>query len=222
MLHLIQTDTSVNPGNSGGPLFNMNGEVIGVVTLKISGIYEGLGFALPIESVIDIIDDIIRNGKITNPDAGSASHGAALGITGYAVVKDTRYLLVGDYHYTVKTDEKTGEDIVLVPTIYGYVEIPISDKEQLAYYDIVDYELYIAEATGICVVATSSGFDSADKLKVDDILVSADGMDCDQMESLQSLIADKKAGDTIDFKVYRDGKIISITVELGRSSEMTD
>jgi S1-C subfamily serine protease len=222
VLHLIQTDTCLNPGNSGGPLFNMNGEVIGVVTLRISGVYEGLGFALPLESVIDIIEDIIQNGKITNPNAGSASHGAALGITGYAVVKDTKYIFDGDYHYAIKTDEKTGEDIVLVPTIYGYVEIPISDKDQLAYYDIVDYEIYTSEATGIFVVSTSSGFDSADKLKPGDILVTADGIVCDEMDSLKSLIADKKAGDSIDFNVYRDGKIISITVELGKSSEMTD
>jgi S1-C subfamily serine protease len=222
VLRLIQTDTSVNPGNSGGPLFNMNGEVIGVVTLKISGVYEGLGFALPIESVIDIINDIIRNGKITNPDAGSASHGAALGITGFDVAKDTKVLLSGDYHYTVKVDPQTGEENVLVPTVYGYIEVPFSDKDKLEYYDITDYDIYIPGATGVYIVSAADGFDAAEKLQEGDILMSADGIECEQMDLLKSLIADKKVGDTIDFKVYRDGKVISITIELGRSSAMSD
>lgn len=221
VLYLIQTDTSLNPGNSGGPLFNMSGEVIGIVTLKIAGAnYEGLGFALPMESVIDIINDIIRHGKITDPNAGGANQGAALGITGYAVTKDTKYLLSGDYHYRVEVDEETGEEIVIIPTIYGDVEVPLSDEEMLAAYEITDYTFYTAPESGVCVVATAEGFDSADKLKVDDILVSADGISCKMMSTLQSLIADKRVGDTIDFEVFRDGKMIEVTVELGQSKAM--
>ncbi len=221
VLYLIQTDTSVNPGNSGGPLFNMSGEVIGIVTLKIAGEnYEGLGFALPLESVIDMIHDIIENGEITNPEAGGANHGAALGITGYAVVKDTKYLISGEYHYRVVQDDETGEEMVIIPTIYMNLEIPLSDKEALATYDITDYSFFTAEETGVCVVATSEGFDSSEKLKINDILISADGISCKQMSALQSLIADKKIGDKIDFKVFRDGKTISVTVELGEASSM--
>jgi len=222
VLYLIQTDTSVNPGNSGGPLFNMSGEVIGIVTLKIAGEnYEGLGFALPLESVIDMINDIIRNGEITDPDAGGANQGAALGISGFAVTEDTKYLLSGDYHYTVIQSEELGEEVVLYPSVlYGYLELPLSDEELLAEYNITDYTFFTAEATGILVVDTTEGFDSAEKLQINDILIAADNVSCKQMSVLQSMIADKKIGDELEFRVLRDGEIISVTVALGIAATM--
>lgn len=62
-MNLIQTDASVNSGNSGGALINSFGEVIGVVNAKISSA-EGLGFAIPINSVKGIIESLIVNGKV--------------------------------------------------------------------------------------------------------------------------------------------------------------
>lgn len=59
---LLQTDASINSGNSGGPLLNANGEVIGINTLKIS-FGEGLGFALPINMVKPIVDEIVKTGE---------------------------------------------------------------------------------------------------------------------------------------------------------------
>jgi serine protease Do len=66
-LKVIQTDAAINPGNSGGALVNSRGEVIGVNTLKISGVsgeYEGLGFAIPINTAKEIIDDLIVEGYV--------------------------------------------------------------------------------------------------------------------------------------------------------------
>ena len=61
-MSLIQMDASVSPGNSGGGLFNMNGELVGIVNAKSSSSdAEGLGFAIPINDVIDIITDYIES-----------------------------------------------------------------------------------------------------------------------------------------------------------------
>ncbi len=61
--NLIQTDASINPGNSGGPLLNSKGEVIGINTVKIkSSAAEGLGFAIPVNVVKPIIDQIVKEG----------------------------------------------------------------------------------------------------------------------------------------------------------------
>ena len=68
---LIQTDTSISPGNSGGGLFNANGELIGVVNAKSSySEAEGIGFAIPINSAMDIAQQLIENGAVARPVLG--------------------------------------------------------------------------------------------------------------------------------------------------------
>lgn len=65
--NLMQVDAAVNPGNSGGGLFNINGELIGVVNAKSSGYnVEGLGFAIPVNDVKQVINDILEHGYATN------------------------------------------------------------------------------------------------------------------------------------------------------------
>lgn len=66
---LIQTDASINSGNSGGPLFNAKGQVIGINTAKMSTA-EGLGFSIPINTAKPIIDQIIKDGKLSEVYVG--------------------------------------------------------------------------------------------------------------------------------------------------------
>ena len=69
---VIQIDASINPGNSGGPLINMKGQVIGINSMKLASTdYEGMGFAIPINTAIPVFNDIIANpGHInTSPDS---------------------------------------------------------------------------------------------------------------------------------------------------------
>jgi serine protease Do len=70
--HFLQTDAAINPGNSGGPLLNMRGEVIGINTAiaSQSGGYQGIGFALPINTAAVVYNQIIKTGKMTRGSIG--------------------------------------------------------------------------------------------------------------------------------------------------------
>lgn len=70
-LKLIQTDAAINPGNSGGALVNADGKVIGINSAKLAanGV-EGMGFAIPINSVRAIVDELMSNGKVLRPYIG--------------------------------------------------------------------------------------------------------------------------------------------------------
>ena len=92
--NMIQTDTSINSGNSGGPLFNSYGEVVGIVSAKYSSSgsgasVEGLGFAIPMNDVFAMIEDIMTNGYITNKPY--------LGINGGTMTPE----MAGQYRYDI-------------------------------------------------------------------------------------------------------------------------
>ena len=71
MYTLIQTDAAINAGNSGGALVNADGKLIGINTLKMSGTgIEGMGFAIPINSTLDISEQLISTGKVKRPYIG--------------------------------------------------------------------------------------------------------------------------------------------------------
>jgi S1-C subfamily serine protease len=66
---LIQTDAAINPGNSGGPLLNLNGEIVGINTAGIQGA-AGLGFAVSVDTVREVVPQLIQNGRVIRPFIG--------------------------------------------------------------------------------------------------------------------------------------------------------
>lgn len=72
---VIQTDAAINPGNSGGALINLGGQVIGITSMKLSGSgssasVEGMGFAIPSNEVVQIVNQLEKNGKVARPSLG--------------------------------------------------------------------------------------------------------------------------------------------------------
>lgn len=119
--NMIQTDTSINPGNSGGPLLNSYGEVVGIVSAKYSSYgssgesVEGLGFAIPINDVISMIQDIMTNGYVSNK--------AYLGITPGTMNEQ----MAAQYRY----------DVTKGVFIYSVEEGSAADKAGLKMGDVI-------------------------------------------------------------------------------------
>ena len=109
VVNMLQTDAAINSGNSGGPLFNMRGEVVGVTTAKYSGTttsgasIEGLSFAIPIDDLKKSIEDLKTQGYVNS---------AYLGIRGMdveAAAVDTYGLPQGAYVESVEPDSCAAE-----------------------------------------------------------------------------------------------------------------
>jgi S1-C subfamily serine protease len=93
--NLFQTDASINEGNSGGPLVNMNGEVIAINTAVAGGGAENIGFAIPINDIQGLIKSVLKEGKLLRPYLG------------------VRYVsLTDEYAYQYNLDTKRGAYIV--------------------------------------------------------------------------------------------------------------
>ena len=150
--NMIQTDASINPGNSGGPLFNSYGEVVGIVSAKYSSAsneesVEGLGFAIPINDVIAMIQDIMTNGYVTNKPY--------LGITGGSMTEQMaaqfRYDIdSGVFVYSVEEGgaaDKAGLQMGDVITKVGDTDITSMDdlnvvKKQYSAGDTATFTIY--------------------------------------------------------------------------------
>lgn len=111
---MIQTDAAINPGNSGGPLLNIKGEVIGINTLVGSG--QGLGFAIPINTIQQNLNDLMSKGKLSHPWLG---------------------IRLRDFHL----DEDTRNDMSLEKNDIVMILSPVKNgpaaKAGLRHYDVV-------------------------------------------------------------------------------------
>lgn len=118
--NLIQTDASINQGNSGGPLVNINGEVIGINTAVAAGSAENIGFAIPISDVQGLIKSVLSKGKLERPYIG------------------IRYVsLTDDYAYQYNLDVKRGAYIAPSRNGRSIIENSPAEKAGLKEKDII-------------------------------------------------------------------------------------
>ena len=132
-INMIQTDAAINSGNSGGPLFNMYGEVIGITSAKYSGesssgaSIEGIGFAIPIDDVIDLINTLISGEELTS---------------GYLGVSVSDYIPSYASYYALSSDAPTGA--IVREVVAGYC----AETAGIQLYDII-VELGGHSVTGV-------------------------------------------------------------------------
>ncbi|KRL05827.1 S1C family serine protease [Liquorilactobacillus oeni] len=111
---VIQTDAAINPGNSGGPLINLDGQVVGINSMKLASTgsssasssstsVEGMGFAIPSNEVVEIINQLVKNGKIRRP---------ALGIS----LVDLSYVSNSDQKSVLKLPTSVTSGVVVLKT----------------------------------------------------------------------------------------------------------
>ena len=94
LMKMIQTDAPVNPGNSGGPLCDLNGDIVGIVTQKLSN-YEAIGFAIPINEALVTLHAII-DGKEDSFESEVTTRRAAIGVTVQTILKGEEYYFEGE------------------------------------------------------------------------------------------------------------------------------
>ena len=186
-LRLIQTDANVNPGNSGGPLVNTSGGVVGVVSMRMADGFEGIGFAIPSDGAIEILNAIIQYGNADSINSSLSHKRPMLGITG-VYMEGGRYYLPND----------TGVQLIAEEELGNY------DKSKLLHPDV----------SGVYVMSFADGMDAAAKMQVGDIITAAQGNEVDSMDQLMDIINDYYAGDTITLTVYRDGRYIPVDILL--------
>ena len=186
-LRLLQTDANVNPGNSGGPLINEDGNVVGVVSMKLAEGYEGIGFAIPSDGAVEILEAIIRDGNADSINSSISHKRPVLGITGVYLEKDSYY----------------------VRTETGVQLITEDERDQYSSDEVI-----FAEASGIYVVSVSPGTGSERNLFVGDIITEVEGSEIFSMNDLMNALNDHYAGDTVTLSVYRGGSTQSVSITL--------
>ena len=128
--NLIQTDAAINPGNSGGPLVNLNGEVIGINTAIIP-FAQGIGFAIPINSAKDSLNQLLRYGKVRKAFLGVSCVNVTSSLARYYGLPINRGALVVHVHPRSPAEESgiINGDIIL--SVDGEPVFTVKDLQKL-------------------------------------------------------------------------------------------
>ena len=159
-MNLLQTNAAVNPGNSGGGLFNMRGELIGVVNAKSSGDgVEGLGFAIPVNDALNVAEQLMEYGYVKGKvvigiglvDITDASMARYLGLSGYGtyITEVTEgynddVLQVGDRIISVNGEEiSSREDVTAIvkkASVGDKLTFQVSRQGKITEVEVTCYE----------------------------------------------------------------------------------
>lgn len=130
-MSVIQTDTAINPGNSGGAFVNATGELVGITSSKYASTeVEGMGFAIPVNDVIKMIEEIKVNGKVTRPTLGIS----AVSLDGYS-----SYEL---YMYRIQTDLNQGIYIAKIQKNSAADKAGLQSGDVITKFDNEEIETY--------------------------------------------------------------------------------
>ncbi|MBQ9416434.1 MAG: trypsin-like peptidase domain-containing protein [Clostridia bacterium] len=206
----IQFDASVNQGNSGGPLLNAGGQVIGIVTLRQgSSTYVGLNFAIPITGAMELVDEIIEHGDISGTASTITSERPMLGITAFAVTEGQKYVsLEGGYAPVREVEPETDAEGKEVPGT-GYVY-----TDGIQYYYADESKLVTFDRTGILVVDVMSWSSAKGTLENGDIILEYDGTRVTTNQQLMSLINNDNVGDKVTLKIWSAAKKAETQVQI--------
>lgn len=209
---VLQTDAALNPGNSGGPLFDSHGNVIGIVVSKLSYTstedgdmipLEGISFAISINEVKEDIANFIK------ADMGTPM----MGITVVSVKQGESYFydagegalygyqIVDGVEYKVNTNGETER----------LTEAELNSKENCR---------FTAKATGMCVMNITKGLGADGKLKKQDIITKINGVTIETIADTHEMFSKFKVGDVIDVEIVRDGVTMNVEILLGTKEDM--
>lgn len=174
IVDVIQVDAAINPGNSGGPLMNMRGEVVGVNTAIIIGSV-GVGFAIPSDTVIREVPQLIQMGQYTHPWIGISS---------------------------MDIDPDIAEAMGLNITKGTMVVSVIADSP--------------AEAAGIKAGTQTTTVGGRTVTIGGDVIVGVDEVEVRKLiDAIVYIERNKKPGDTVSFKIIREGELLNLDLTLG-------
>lgn len=187
---LLQTDANVNNGNSGGPMFNDRGEVIGIITMKLAGNYEGMGFAIPSNGAVPLLEALMKTGTTDGVQSEVSSQRPQLGITGVDVEGGQWYVMIGSYPQPL-TEAQAAE---------------------------IDGSFY-AETAGVHILTVDEVSDGNGKIQPGDIIIALDGNEMLTMTALREYLYELSVGDTVEITVVREGQELTVSVVLTAPSE---
>ena len=200
---MIQTDAAINNGNSGGGMFNVNGELMGIPTMKYSGSafsgasIEGIGMCIPINAAKPLINDVL-SGKVATPEVAS--------------------------------DMQSGDNASANNTLVGKPRLGVTVTSMNTNSTAI---LSGALPNGVYVTAVDpNGPADKAGMQADDIIVDVDGTVITGVTQMTSIIAEHKEGDVLNIKVYRvpglaeakdtipDGEYVDLQVTLAVVDEV--